>query len=194
MKKRTGKKIENAIYIIILIPLVIITASISYQSLFSKDKIPDIFGYKLFVILDRNTDSSLEYGDLAIIHNESIDKIKENDYIAYRNGINTVAINKVKKIQENYDTNSNRNKKTIEIFNMNNEVNDNTIIKEEKIEGLKVNRIPKLGLIMYDIAQPKTTILISCIILAMGGAWIYIAKAMDKKETMRLEKKVNTKI
>ena len=194
MKKRTGKIIENAIYIIILIPLVIITASISYQSLFFKDKIPDIFGYKLFIILDRNTDSSLEYGDLAIIHNESIDKIKENDYIAYRNGINTVAINKVKKTQENYDTNSNRNKKTIEIFNMNNEVNDNTIIKEEKIEGLKVNRIPKLGLIMYDIAQPKTIILISCIILAMGGAWIYTARAMDKKETMRLEKKVNTKI
>ena len=47
-KKSIGEVIGDVIYLIIIIPLLIITLMVIYQSITKPDKVPDIFGYKLF--------------------------------------------------------------------------------------------------------------------------------------------------
>ena len=77
--KNLKKLVEHLIYILILIPLIIVTIDVSYQVIFYPDKIPDIFGYKFFIIFDQYMDSSLKYGDLAITYNKQPEEIKTNE-------------------------------------------------------------------------------------------------------------------
>ena len=156
VNKKVGKIIENVIYVLILLPLVIASVRIVFQKILYPEMIPDIFGYKMFVILDENMDESLKYGDLVITYNQNKDKIEGNNLIAYRNDTNLVTI-----------TSKN--------------------VKMDKYEGLVVNIIPKLGSLLYFISQPIAMVIISCIILAIGGVWIYIAGKIDNKETIELE-------
>lgn len=181
MGKKAGKKIENTIYILLIILLAIITIRVSYQVIFLKDKIPDIFGYKLFFILDGNMDETLNKGDLVITYDKNINDIKKNDVVAFRNGMNTVTIHKVHDIQEGNKTSLDNSER---IFIMNvapNETNDAKYIDGKKIEGLVVKKIPKLGSVLYSISKPIAMLIISCIILGIGSIWIFIAGKIDEK-------------
>ena len=91
-KKSIGEIIGDIIYLIIIIPLLIITLSLTYQSITEPDKVPDIFGYKLFMILDENMEETLEYGDLIITRNINTDELKIGNIVAFRNASNTVTI------------------------------------------------------------------------------------------------------
>ena len=92
VKEKIGKTISTVIYIFILLPLIIALVRIAYQKVFYPEMIPDIFGYKMFVIFDENMDESLKYGDLVITYNKNLNDIKNSELIAYRNNFNTVTI------------------------------------------------------------------------------------------------------
>lgn len=92
VRKNVGKIIRNVIYVLIIVPLIIASICIIYQKIFEPEKIPDIFGIKMFVVFYENTDESLEYGDLVITYNQAKDKIKANSIIVYRNDIDVVTI------------------------------------------------------------------------------------------------------
>ena len=184
--KNLKKLVEHLIYILILIPLIIVTIDVSYQVIVYPDKIPDVFGYKFFIIFDQYMDSSLKYGDLAITYNKQPEEIKPNDIIAFRNGANTVTIHKVNKIENQND---------ILTFNMKtlaNETNDTKNVSEEKLEGLLICRIPKLGGIIYFIQKPISMLIISCIILFVGGICIFIAGKLDEREEQKIRENVKT--
>lgn len=192
MKKvniRIGKIIENTIYILLIIPLAIITIRVSYQVIFLKDKIPDIFGYKLFFILDENMDETLNKGDLVITYDKNVNDIKENDVVAFRNGMNTVTIHKVHDIQEGNKTSLDNSERIFIMSVAQNETNDAKYVDGKKIEGLVVKRIPRLGAILYSISRPIAMLIISCVILGVGGIWIFIAGKIDEKEAKKLEQK-----
>ena len=187
--KNLKKLVEHLIYILILIPLIIVTIDVSYQVIFYPDKIPDIFGYKFFIIFDQYMDSSLKYGDLAITYNKQPEEIKTNDIIAFRNGANTVTINKVNKIENQNDILT-FNMKTL--ANETNDTNDTKTVSEDKLEGLLVKRIPKLGGIIYFIQKPISMLIISCIILFVGGICIFIAGKLDEREEQKIRENVKT--
>lgn len=158
VKEKIGKTISTVIYIFILLPLIIALVRIAYQKVFYPEMIPDIFGYKMFVIFDENMDESLKYGDLVITYNKNLNDIKNSDLIAYRNNFNTVTI-----LPKENNT--------------------------DRFEGAVVNRIPKLGSIMYYISKPIVIIIISCMILLIGGIWIFVAKKIDEKEYKKIKLK-----
>ena len=151
MKINFGKKIGNVIFVLLFIPLAISSIRIAYQKFFEPEKIPDIFGYKMFVVFDDSMDELLEYGDLVITFNEIKDNLKEKSVIAYRNDSDRVTI-------------SSKN------------------VNLDKVEGIVVFRIPKLGSILYVICQPYMIIIISCFIILIGGVFIYFAKKTDINE------------
>ena len=155
------KKIENTIYFAVLIPLIIIAISILYQKIVYPEKIPNIFGYKVFIVFDENMDSSLKYGDLVITNNKQTKKLKENDMIAYRSVDDKVTIHRIKK---------------------NEEINENTD------EGKVVNVIPHVGYTLYFIQQPINFLMISGAIIVAGGIGIIIAKKLDQKEMEKISK------
>ena len=175
------EKIENIVYILILTPLAIVAITISYQLLLFPDKIPNIFGYKMFVVFEEYMDDSLEYGDLAITYNSPSNSLVEGDVIAFRNGQNTVTIHKIEDIRELYGEDS----KTYKMFTMktlDNEDVNAKYVDENKLEGQLVYKIPKLGAFLYFIQKPIPMLIISFVILAIGSFWIYIANKLDEED------------
>lgn len=131
-----GNLIISLIYYAILIPLLAIALMIVYQSITEPDKIPDVFGWKIFMILDGNMDESIEYGDLVFTKNIDTKMLKENDVIAFRNAQNTVTIHRIINIE---------NKEENRLFYTNalpNETNDTKVVKDTKVEGKLEKIIP----------------------------------------------------
>lgn len=178
-KKSIASIVENIIYVCVLVPLIVITISIVFQLIVYPKKIPHIFGYKIFMIFDKYMDDSVEYGDLVVTRNIEANKLKTGNTIAFRNNMNTVTIHKIINIEE----------ETLIMNTLKNETLDTKKVKKEKVEGILVYRIPKLGEIIYYIQQPWAIIAIGSIILIIGLIWIYIAQELDEKEKRQLEQK-----
>lgn len=176
-KKSIWETIGDVIYLIIIIPLLIITLMVIYQSITKPDKIPDIFGYKLFMILDENMEETLEYGDLTFTCNISVDKLKIGDIVAFRNATNTVTIHRIEEISETEE-----HSKIFIMKAKENEAEDTRNVKEEKIEGILTKRIPKIGLWIMVFQEPLVTIAVIMIIAIIGLIAYYIAGRLDKKD------------
>ena len=173
--------LEDIIFYIILIPLITINVIILFQVITEPDKIPDIFGYKMFMVLDGNMDTSIEYGDLVFTKNVYAHKLKVNDVVAFRNHTNKVTIHRIsnKKIEEEDIT--------FTMITAQNEVGDTKYVKGEQVEGILIHRIPKIGLIILIIQEPPVMVLIVCVILIIGLIAYYIAQELDKRDAIRLE-------
>ena len=155
--KKVQNYIANLIFVIILIPLLYIAVSLAWQAITQPEQIPNIFGYKLFMILDRNM-VNVEYGDLVFTKNINQNELNVGDTVAFRD----IRENKVQIIKYNNEG----------IFG--------------NIEGLLIKRIPKVGSVLYFIQKPIVMITISAIILAVGGVIIFIAGKLDERDERRL--------
>ena len=90
--------LEDIIFYVIIIPLILISITIIWPRLTEPDKIPDILGYKMFVVLDGDMDQAIEYGDLIFTHNIAPENLEKSNLIAFINNTNKVKINKIIKI------------------------------------------------------------------------------------------------
>lgn len=188
MKKehRIWNIVENIVYYALLIPLVIITLSIVYQSIAFPDKIPNIFGYKIFMVLDNSMDESIKPGDLIFTKNIDTETLKKNDVIGFRNNADTVTIYKIIDIsnEQVLDKETNENK-TIKLLKMNapeNATKDLKLVNASKVEGIVTRKIPGLGLIIYNMQKPIVLAVIIIVILIIGGIAYYIAAKLDEKD------------
>ena len=168
--------IEDIIFYLILILFQVIT---------QPDKIPDVFGYKMFMVLDGNMDTSIEYGDLVFTHNIEANKLKENNVIAFRNKTNKVTIHRIA------DINGKDDDIYFTMITASNEVGDTKFVKGEQVEGLLIHRIPKIGLIILIIQEPPVMVLIVCIVLIIGLIAYYISQELDKRDAEKLESMKN---
>lgn len=185
------KVISDVIYTCILVPLIAIALYITYQLVTMPNKIPDIFGYKMFIILDDNMDESVKYGDLIFTKNVYTNDLKQNDFIAFRNTMNTVTLHKITDINQNIEfdneTNNIRTVKTFTMQTLENETKDTKYVKDNKVEGIVINKIPKIGAIIYFIQKPIVIITICLIILTLGIIADFIAKKLDERDGIETE-------
>lgn len=177
--------IEDIVFYIILIPLIIITSVILWQVVTEPDKIPDVFGYKMFMVLDEKMDTSIEYGDLVFTHNIDVNQLKVNDVIAFRNKTNKITIHRISNI---YGEDENM---YFTMITASNEIGDTKYVKPEQVEGKLIHRIPKIGLLILFIQEPAVMVLIVCIILIIGLIAYYIAQELDKRDAINLELQKN---
>lgn len=194
--KRIRNIIGDVIYYVILIPLIIITLMVVYQSIAYPDKIPNIFGYKLFMILDDKMDETVEYGDLVFTKNIDYNILKKGNIIAFRNGVNTVTIHEIIDIEEkteiNQETNEEKMKKTFTMQTATNETLDTKYVEDEKVEGILVKRIAKIGTIIMFIQKPIHLLIIIAIILVIGAFVYFIAAKLDKRDMLKMEEMKTT--
>lgn len=178
--------ISDIIYICIIVPLIAIDIYITFQLIFEPDKIPDVFGYKMFIVLDESMDESIEYGDLVFTKNVCTNDLKTNDFIAFRNTMDTVTLHKIihvsEKIEVDNTINDIRTVKTFEMKALENETNDTKYVKDNRVEGIVINKIPKIGAIIYYIQEPIITTIICVIIILIGIVADYIAKKLDERD------------
>ena len=183
--KKISSVINNVIYYFVLISCAIIAISITGQRIFFPDKIPNIFGWKLFVVFDEKMVDEIKSGDLVFAKIVNTNDLNVNDAIAFRNNLGYVTIHKILKIDE-------ENKQGIELKKFllktqDNELIDTKYVLEDNVEGKIIHRIPKLGKILYDFQKPVVLILIYSFTLIVGGIWIYIAGKLDEKDMNNTE-------
>lgn len=182
MKKKITERIkqttllEDIIFYVIIIPLILISITIIWQRLTEPDKIPDILGYKMFVVLDGDMDQAIEYGDLIFTHNIAPENLEKSNLIAFRNNTNKVTIQRIIKITED-DIG-----RQFEMQNSVNEVGDTKCVKENQVEGLIIHRIPNIGIILYKIQEPYIILILIGIVLLIGIVAYYIAGRLDKRD------------
>lgn len=176
-KKNIFDILLDIIYLIFIIPLLIITLMVVYQSIRYPDKVPDIFGYKLFIILDEKMEETLEYGDLIFTYNINVDELKVGNIVAFRNLANTVTVHRIEEI-----TKTEEGSKVFMMKTQENEVFDTKSAKEEKIEGILTKRIPKIGLLIMILQEPLVMLLIIIIISVIGLIAYCIAAKLDERD------------
>lgn len=168
--------LEDIIFYVIIIPLILISITIIWQRLTEPDKIPDILGYKMFVVLDGDMDQAIEYGDLIFTHNIAPENLEKSNLIAFRNNTNKVTIHRIIKITED-DIG-----RQFEMQNSVNEVGDTKCVKENQVEGLIIHRISNIGIILYKIQEPYIILILIGIVLLIGIVAYYIAGRLDKRD------------
>ena len=168
--------LEDIIFYVIIIPLILISITIIWQRLTEPDKIPDILGYKMFVVLDGDMDQAIEYGDLIFTHNIAPENLEKSNLIAFRNNTNKVTMHRIIKITED-DIG-----RQFEMQNSVNEVGDTKYVKENQVEGLIIHRIPNIGIILYKIQEPYIILILIGIVLLIGIVAYYIAGRLDKRD------------
>ena len=176
-RKRTKNEIiEDVIFYVFIMPLVVITAAILLQTIIHPDKIPNIFGYKMFIVLDGNMEQSISYGDLTFTKNIDTNKLRVNDIIAFRNVEEKVTIHKISEINEE------NSEKIFVMQAKTNETNDTKYVKEDAVEGILINKIDKIGLIIMYLQEPFVFIFIACFIIIIGLILYYNAQGKEKKK------------
>lgn len=195
MKKNVIKKIfhilDEFVYYCVLFPILVISVVIVYKSLKYPEKIPDAFGYELFIILDEYMDDFLDFGDLVITKKIPSQNLNVGDVIAFRNDDNIVTIHKIsakeQEIQKNKETDEEKQTIMFTMQTSKNETLDTKYVSEEKVEGIVVKKISKLGYIILLIQEPKFLALIIIIILIIGLIVYYIAQQLDFKDMRKMQ-------
>ena len=173
-----GFIIKKFIYFGIFIPLVIITTNIGYQLLVYPDKVPNIFGYKFFMMLNEQGDGYTEYGDLIFTKIIDIDEYKIGDVIAFRNNMGTITVHKIAEINNSKADNT----KEFTMETIENETDDTKYVRQMHIEGKMVHRFSNLGLVVMVAQDPKMLILALIIVAIIGLIAYYIAQQLDERD------------
>ncbi|MBR1883656.1 MAG: signal peptidase I [Clostridia bacterium] len=188
MEKRKNNKNRlqtffDLLYYLIVSFLIIICISIIVQQHLDSNKIPNIFGFKLFMINKDYMHETLEEGDLVITKNVDPNELKLHDIVAFRNSQNLVTIHEIIQIN-NEDSNSKFVMKTLE-----NEVQYNKYVNEPRIEGILCLKIPYLGKIILFIIEPIVLAMVIAVILIVGFVLYLKAKKEDEKLAENVYKK-----
>ena len=141
------KKAISIIVVIILLPILFVNSVILIDSLIHPDEVPSFFGWKPFIILSGSMESEIMPGDIAIVQEIDVDKLKVGDVIAFKSEdiVITHRISEIKK--ENgiikYITKGD-----------NNNTDDMDAVLQKQVEGIYKFRIPKLGNLAIFIQTP----------------------------------------
>lgn len=176
-KKITRGFVTNIMYFVVLITLVIVTVMVLFQTIAYPDKVPSIFGWKLFIVLDDTMDYSLKYGDLSFTHNVNSSKINVDDVIAYRTNFNSVMLHRVLCITE---LGTGQRLFTLDT-NIGESLSDKYVF-EDRVEGILKARVPKVGIILLFYQRPVVTIIVILIIIAIGILSYYIWDKLDERD------------
>ena len=168
--------LEDIIFYIIIVPLIVVSITIICQRLRDPEKIPDIFGYKMFIVLDEKMDEAIDYGDLVFTHNIDPDNLEKSNLIAFRNNTNKVTIHRIINITKKDDG------KMFEMQNSENEVGDTKYVEEKQVEGIVIHKISKIGIVLYKIQEPYIILTLIGTVLLIGLGAYYIAGRLDKRD------------
>ena len=130
------KKVLKLIFWIFLVFIAIYSTVIIFQKIMNKNKIPNFFGYKNFIVLTGSMEPTLNIGDIVFVK-ETTD-IKEQDIISFKvnNAIVTHRVIEIKK----------ENEKTFYITKGDaNSGKDTELLRIENIEGKYCFKISYFG-------------------------------------------------
>lgn len=179
-EKKWYQKVSNWLMIVacvILIPILAINIYIMIQANTNKDEIPQVFGYKPFIVLSGSMESQIHKGDLILTKSVDPEDLKIKDVIAFRDDQETVTTHRIIDIVE---------KDGVHYFvtkGDNNDSQDKSLVEYKDVEGIYVGRIPGIGSIMDALAKPTTIIIVILVItLIFGIGYVQSNKKLRAEE------------
>lgn len=182
--KKWYQKISNWLFIVallILIPILITNISIMFQANSEKDKVPNIFGYKPFIVLSGSMETEIKVGDLIITKMTDPKTLKKDDVIAFRDHENTVTTHRI------IDIIDKDGKKYFVTKGDNNDSQDENLVEYEDVEGIYITRIPGVGNIFDELAKPTTIIIL---FLGVTVIFVLLFQISNKKLKKQQEEEI----
>ena len=167
--------IFKIVFLIIVIPIILMSIIVMIKANKYPDKIPDIFGYKPMIVLSGSMETAIYTGDLVFVKIVDTDKLNVGDVIAFRNEVDTVTTHRIINIVDK------NGKRYFETKGDNNNTKDQTLVDPSDVEGVYVFKIPKLGEILLLLKEPRSLLLVLLIILVIGLIWLQIADRREKE-------------
>ncbi len=164
---------------IILIPILIINASIIYQANTNKDKIPSVFGYKPFIVLSDSMDNAIRKGDLIFVKNIDPSKLNKKDVIAFRDAEGTVTTHRIIDIVDQ------DNVTYFVTKGDNNDSQDQNLVEYSDVEGVYQYRIPHVGHLFNQLASPTIIIIIVLGLTIIFGLAFYASTKRQREKEHR---------
>ncbi len=153
-----AKKILKAIFWIILIFMAVYSTIIIFQKIVYKNKIPNFFGYKNFIVLTGSMKPTLNVGDIVFVK-ETTD-IKEQDIISFKIN-NTIVTHRIVEIKKEDD-------KTLYVTKGDaNSGNDTELVSIEDVEGKYSFKILWIGNVILFLQKPVVLIILFLILLVV---------------------------
>lgn len=141
------KKLIKVVSLSIVCIIVIYVVACTVQKIIWKDRIPSLFGIKVFVVLSGSMEPNINIGDIVVTR--KADKVKEGDIISFKikGAVITHRVLEVLNIdnQEVYTTKGDANTAT-----------DLDLVKLKDIEGTYFFKIPFIGKLIL-ILQSHTS-------------------------------------
>lgn len=167
------KRIVEVILCIVIIPILLFNLILIFQSILYPNRIPEIFGYKVFVIVSKSMLPTIKVGDAIFIKEVPENELKVGDIISFRTDgyINTHRIKEI-------TTDENGNKQYVTKGD-NNKDEDRQRVRYSDIEGIYTFKLAGLGKII-NLLQNKVFLIFLAIIVI--SYLIYMHKLKLKKE------------
>lgn len=173
--KKWYSDISNWLFVLlllILVPILVINIHIMVQAKNDKDTVPNIFGYKPFIVLSGSMETKIRIGDLIITKIIDPDTLKVDDVIAFRDEENTVTTHRIIDIIDKDGTTYFVTKGD------NNSSQDRYLVKYKDVEGIYITRIPGVGQALNELSKPTTMIIV---ILGITIVFILLFSISNKK-------------
>lgn len=187
-EKRWYQKVSNwltIIAVVILVPVLLINLSIMFQANTDKDKVPSVFGYKPFIVLSGSMETDIKKGDLIITKVTNPASLKVDDVIAFRDSAGTVTTHRIIEVVD-------RDGETLFITKGdNNSSQDQSLVELDDVEGIYITRIPGVGSMLDNLAEPTTIIIVILGITVIFAAAFMVSnkKQMSQEQMEFLEYK-----
>ena len=178
--KNAISSVADTIYWLLLVALTLTTVWVVFQQIAFPDKIPSVFGYKMFIVLDEYMTDDLEKGDLAISKNIPIAEYQMYDAMAFRNADNLVTIHQIN------DITMQNGRQVFQMNALESETMDTKYVVEDRVEGKIVKVIPYVGLILLYIQMPQVMACVIAVILMIGAVALWIARKLDERDKRKM--------
>lgn len=177
------KRIISIIILIILIPILFVSAVILVNSYVKPDEVPSFFGWKPFIVLSGSMETKILAGDVVVVKEVDTQTLKKGDIIAFKENdiVITHRIDEI--VQEDGET------KYITKGD-NNNTRDNGYVLPSQVEGLYEFRIARLGNLAMFIQTPIGMIVCLSIPLLL----LVIIQVKDSKDDTDKKKEMEEQI
>ena len=180
--KKWYQKVSNWIFgivVLILLSILAINIHITMQASQDENTVPNVFGYKPFIVLSGSMETQIHVGDMIITKMIDPSSLNIDDVIAFRDNENTVTTHRIIDIVE---------KDGVKYFvtkGDNNNSQDQNLVEYEDVEGIYVTRIPFVGNLLNEIAKPANVI-----IIILGITIIFILLFAKSNKKLRTEEEL----
>lgn len=141
-------KIIKVLILALLIIVLITNICIIVQTKTNPHKVPNIFGFKPFIVLSGSMESQINVGDLVIVKEIDPIELKVGDIIAFRDPEDIVTTHRI------VDILTKDNEIYFTTKGDNNNTNDSDLVSSNMVEGKYQTKFAKLGNTIMFIQQP----------------------------------------